>query len=561
MEPKVTARPSSEFRVLIRDVAIVGLCAGTADFLAVYWGSKLFLSGGVWFGLWVGIVGCSVLGLLCVLSVIHRFASPQRWILVGLSVALVAWFGERTMRDAPPFTDGSVAQVTPLGAEAVSSATPGTPNVLVVSVDTLRNDHVGGDLTRTPHLDELAANGVRIEAAYAPIAVTGPSHAAMLTGAGPWTTGMLLNGVPIPDGFESLATALGATGRRTAAFVSAVVLDPVLGFDRGFEVYDHATGFLPGFELSTPGRIAAMAVRRADPHGVLERRGDATTDQAIRWLETVGEEPFFAWVHLFDPHGPYAPPPPHDTAHYTGDPRSTEHRSMEEVSGVADYLLPSLEGIRDVDWVRAQYAGEVDFVDEQVGRLIKTLKTSGRLDDTLVVFVGDHGESLGENGVWFNHGGDLDESALRVPMIFHWPAGLPNGTVVPPLASVTDVSPTVRGLLGMDTAAADGVNVFGEAARPGVLAVCYDRGVNQRERAAGRIERPTHVMGRVWGTSGWLERATHESRQPRLVGEMPKEDEVRLDRAMAAIGGSVHRGNQNRGADTVERLKALGYVE
>ena len=107
---------------------------------------------------------------------------------------------------------------------------------------------------------------------------------------------------------------------------------------------------------------------------------------------------------------------------------------MEEVSGVADYLLPSLEGIRDVDWVRAQYAGEVDFVDEQVGRLIKTLKTSGRLDDTLVVFVGDHGESLGENGVWFNHGGDLDESALRVPMIFHWPAGLPNGTVVPPLA-------------------------------------------------------------------------------------------------------------------------------
>jgi arylsulfatase A-like enzyme len=220
-----------------------------------------------------------------------------------------------------------------------------------------------------------------------------------------------------------------------------------------------------------------------------------------------------------------------------------------------------LEGIRDVDWVRAQYAGEVDFVDEQVGRLLQSLKSSGRLDDTLVVFVGDHGESLGENGVWFNHGGDLDESALRVPMIFHWPAGLPAETAAPPLASVTDVSPTIRGLLGMDTAAADGLNVFGNGARPGVLAVCYDRSVNQQERAAGRIERPTHVLGRVWGTSGWLQRATHESRQPRSVGDIPGEDADRLERAMAAIGGSVHRSNQNRGADTVERLKALGYVE
>ena len=367
-----------------------------------------------------------------------------------------------------------------------------------MSVDTWRADHVGplaDDDRLTPAFDRLAETGTFFERALAPIAVTGPSHAAMLTGVGPWRTQMLLNGVGIPKDHLLLSQQLSDEGYRTGAFVSAYVLDGQLGFQRGFEVYDDEFAAVRGWSRTGPGRIHAMLERHLSPSHIVERRGDKTIDRALDWLSQDSSRPTFSWIHLFDPHGPYVPPKPFDEMYYSGDPRALEHHSMEGVSDVAEYLKPSLEGIRDLDWVRAQYAGEVSFVDQQMGRVIQHLESKGTLADTLVIIVGDHGESFGENGVWFNHGGDLDESALHVPFLVHWPKVVKEGRRISNTVGVIDLAPTVLGLLSIDKMQTDGTDRSAELrglapmAQVPVQSICYDRTVNQAERAREAQER------------------------------------------------------------------------
>jgi arylsulfatase A-like enzyme len=443
------------------------------------------------------------------------------------------------------------------------------PNVLLVSIDTMRADHVGawaGIEKGTPELDQLAQDGARFSATYAPIAVTGPSHAAMLTGAGPWRTEMLLNGVSLSAEFPMVSERLLAAGYRTGAFVSAYVLEGELGFQRGFEVYDDDFEQLRGWAHTGPGRIHAMLRRHFSPQHIVERRGDATVDRALRWLTQSSEVPFFAWVHLFDPHGPYSPPDPFDRLHYTGDPRSEQHTSMEQVSGVADYLKPSLDGIRDVDWVRAQYAGEVSFVDQQIGRLVKTISDHDLAENTLIVVVGDHGESLGENDVWFNHGGDLDGSAMRVPLIAYWPTVIEAGQVFDRPVGVIDVGPTIMGMVSLPSPTLDGVDLSpalrgSPIERGPVRSLCYDRVINQQGRAEGTIDKPTHMLARSWGSTGWFQIGTHPSRGAIQFGTGDQAELQSLATLLGSLGTGVHQRAALRTDDAIHRLKSLGYVE
>jgi len=568
-EARLAHHRRMQWREAGRDALIVALCVGTVDFITVFEGATIFWSEGGWLPLWAGIVGLNLIGIGIGLALLRPLIPAAAGFWIAWFMVIAAYGGEWVLRDAAPFTDDP-----PVGEKGTASAveTPvgaGSPNVLLISVDTLRADYVGAwgnRRVKTPQMDALAQSGIRFTSAYAPIAVTGPSHGAMLTGAGPWTSGMLLNGVTIPPSLRSLAPSLQAAGYRTGAFVSAVVLDGSLGFERGFEVYDHATGQIPGLELSRPGRVLSMMGRHFRPHAVLERRGDVTTDQALRWISGMNGERFFAWVHLFDPHGPYTPPSPWSTAYYEGDPRDLAHSSMDDVSGVADYLEDSLDGIRDVDWVVAQYAGEVSFVDAQVGRLMAKLEADGLADNTLVVLVGDHGESLGEGGVWFNHGGDLDESAIRVPMIFRWTQGLAGGVEVKDPVGVVDVTPTIWGLLGLPSDAPDGVDLFGASQgeateRHGVMSLCYDRSVNQAERASGRIQSPTYVLARMWSDDGWFQLGSHVSRGAVVNGAVDGPAMERVAAVVKSIGTREHQRSQERGEATLEQLKALGYVE
>ncbi len=452
------------------------------------------------------------------------------------------------------------------------------PNLLLVSLDTFRADHVGAygnETVQTPYLDALADAGVLFERAFAPIAVTGPSHAAMLTGTGPWRSGMLLNGMTVPDQWPSMASVLRAAGYKTGAFVSAFVLDGALGFDRGFKVYDSRFSAMRGFELTGPGRLLAGLYRRHDPHAVLERKGTETVDQALAWLESLegiegieglGAPPFFAWVHLFDAHGPYTPDPPWDQAYYTGDPSHPSHSSMAEIGGVAPYLEQSLVGIRDVAWVKAQYAGEISTVDAQLGRLLSHLERKGLADNTVVMVVGDHGESFGENGVWFNHGGDLDGSSLAVPMVLRWPGALKAGTRVAETVSVVDVAPTLMALLGQAFQAADGRDVGasfggGEFTSAPVTSVCYDREMNLKARATGQIQKPTYLLGRMWTDGGFIEIGTHPDRGAVRRGQVDDGVSGSLSALLRALNQDGVQAVDARSESTMERLKALGYLE
>ena len=276
-----------------------------------------------------------------------------------------------------------------------------SPNVLVITVDTLRPDALGFVAGRnpTPAIDRLAREGFAFPSAVAPAPLTLPSHAALMTGLLPRRLGLRDNGQVVPAGPRTLAEAFKARGYATAAFVSGYPLDSAFGLDRGFDLYDDALA---------PGG-----------GGDLERNAGGTVEPAIGWLARA-RAPVFAWVHFYDPHYPYEPP--------------------------AGYERPGLRG---------PYDGEVAFVDEAVRRLVDAFAARG---DGLTVFAADHGESLGEHGEG-THGFFIYDSTVAVPLVFRWPGRVRAGTSAAG-ARLVDVAPTILDLLGMPAEAGiDGVSV------------------------------------------------------------------------------------------------------
>ena len=460
---------------------------------------------------------------------------------------------------------------------AASSAPIGArPNVLLVTLDTTRADRVGAygntDVS-TPNIDHLADTGIRWMNASAVAAVTGPSHAAMLSGQAPWHSGVLLNGVPLSEDQELLAQRFADQGYSTAAFVSAYVLDGTVGFGRGFQVYDDEFSWLRAGSLLVPARFVAMLSRHADPDEVLERRGGDTVDLALRWLATRGDQPWFLWVHLFDAHGPYTPPPPFDTRYYSGDPHDPGHTSMRQVSGVAPYLEASLKGITDLDYVLAQYAGEISYADAQLGRLLAAVEGP----NTLVTAIGDHGESLGEHGVWFNHGDDVYETSLHVPFVMAWPGHLPPSVLTSPVQG-TDLATTILARLDLPPLGVDGMDAVA-ASREEAGSKCFDRATNLAERAAGRITQPKYRLAGLRSEKARFTRREFDSRDEYFQLESdfsglndayPAMSQVPdgtalfpvLDaRADAMFSGDTNRSAVELSAEERARLEALGYLD
>ena len=275
---------------------------------------------------------------------------------------------------------------------APAAAAP--PSVLLITIDTLRADALGAYGNRaaaTPWIDRLAATGVRFDAAHAHNVVTLPSHANILSGLYPPDHGVRDNaGFRFPDAVPTLATALKARGYATAAFVSAFPLAARFGLARGFDVYEDS------FVDATP----------RTPLLEQERPGADTVALARRWLDAHAGERTFVWVHLFEPHAPYAPPEP-------------------------------LASRFDQDL----YAGDVAAADAALEPLLQPLLDDGSRAATLVVLTSDHGESLGEHGE-ATHGVFAYESTLRVPLILHAPARLSPRVVAAPARHV-DIAPTI----------------------------------------------------------------------------------------------------------------------
>ncbi|MFN7976654.1 MAG: sulfatase-like hydrolase/transferase [Vicinamibacterales bacterium] len=306
----------------------------------------------------------------------------------------------------------TACQSAPAPAREAPPAAPlARANVLLVTIDTLRADRVGayghaGGLT--PTIDRLAREGVRVADAHAHVPLTLPSHTALMTGAYPFVNGVRDNGSFRFDGSRpTLASALKAAGYRTGAFVSSFVLDARFGLSAGFDRYDSALG-------SRGSAGGAVQV---------ERPADATLAAASAWIGGAeASSPWFAWVHLYDPHEPYAPP-----AAFRA--RATD-----------------------------PYDAEIAYADAALGNTLAALTASGRLAHTLVVVAADHGEALGDHGER-THGLFAYEATLRVPLVLWAPGAVPAQVLEGP-ARLVDVLPTVLDLTGVNAVPSDGRSLW-----------------------------------------------------------------------------------------------------
>ena len=294
-----------------------------------------------------------------------------------------------------------MAALASLPAAAQMPAKPAL-NVVLITIDTLRADHVGCygyKQIKTPNIDGLAADGARFERAFAVVPVTLPSHSSMLTGTYPMLSGIHdFSGNKLSPLQPTLASLLKQAGYQTGAVIGAAVLDSRFGLNQGFDFYyDH-------FDFS-----------RLDEANLdeMERPGNVVADVALDWLAKNSQKKFFLWMHLYDPHFPYHPPEPY-AKEYAAQP----------------------------------YDGEIAFADEQVGRLLRFLKEKGIYQNTVIVLCGDHGESLGEHGEK-THGFFIYNATMHVPLIIRLPEKAATGVVADPV-SLVDLMPTVLGAVGVD---------------------------------------------------------------------------------------------------------------
>ena len=295
------------------------------------------------------------------------------------------------------------ALVAQLPAATAQAGPKASPNVILITIDTVRADHVrcyGAKEVQTPTLDGLAHDGVVFERAISQVPLTWPSHAAILTGLYPFQNGVQdFTGQPLEARFRSVAQAFQQHGYATGAEVSAFVLDRSWGLVRGFDFYD---------DSFPPEAFVNRAL------GLVERPAGESVSRALAWLQRNPRRPFFFWLHLYDPHSPYDPP----------DPYRSQYKSHP-------------------------YDGEIAYADHELGRLIEWLKRNQLYDRSLIVFLSDHGESLGEHGEQ-EHGFFVYDATVHIPLIVKPPAGsgIRRGRVARPVETVA-VAPTLLHLAGI----------------------------------------------------------------------------------------------------------------
>jgi arylsulfatase A-like enzyme/Flp pilus assembly protein TadD len=373
------------------------------------------------------------------------------------------------------------------------------PNVLLITIDTLRADRVGRGLT--PNLDALAARGTRYTHARTTAPLTLPSHTALLTGSLPPENGVRLNG-DVLRVRPTLAQAFKDAGYRTAAFVGAYVLDRRFGLAVGFDTYDDHV----------------MRDPSGDARFEAERRGDRVADAALAWLQQTSTAPFFAWVHFYDPHAPYDPP--------------------------RDYLERAGNNA---------YDGEVAFADAQVGRLLDWLRTSGLDGRTIVAVAGDHGEGLGDHGE-ATHGMLAYDSTLRVPLIVASPAGEAPGTS-DAIVSLADLAGTLLQSAGL--AVPDGMRP-GPLGKSGeaYAETLYPRSAGWHGLSALAFDQWKLILS----SERELYDTTNDPGETRdVAGEKLSIVDGAVRRA-TQLSAASRATPASAPADAAERLRALGYV-
>lgn len=405
-------------------------------------------------------------------------------------------------------------------SEAQTPAKSTLPDVILVTIDTIRADHVGCygyTRVRTPAIDSLAKDGIRFSQAFTPTPITNTSHTTILTGLLPSSHGVTDFGVPLVTTHPTWAELLSRRGYHSAAFIGAVILDSkslAPGLDRGFEFYDN----FPEHPTTK------------ERWGRVERRGMDVVKRAQTWLAAHPGGLHFVWVHLYDPHDPYEPPPPYSEIY-------------------KDHL----------------YDGEIAYADSALGNFLAYLKSHNIYENSLIVLVGDHGEGLGEHHE-DTHGIFLYDSTTHVPLLVKLPRRGHSGRVVEAQVRTTDILPTVLDLMKVPTPAGlDGESlepyfagtespvrvVFGETDYPSRFGWAPLRSV--RNDGFKFIEAPRPELYNLRADPGELKNTY-----------APWDDVVKKSRGLLAdLRSKLPRpapSGATVGQGTLSELRALGYL-
>ena len=380
-------------------------------------------------------------------------------------------------------------------------------HVVVISLDTFRADHIGayGAQRPTPSMDALCQEGVVFTAAQAPATTTLASHTSMMTGTWPHTHGVPRNGFVLSDQNVTLAEVLGGSGFHTAAVLGSFALESRFHFNQGFDHFDEE------FEL--------LVTSGNDQN---QKLAETVTDKALEHLDQVtDEERVFLFLHYFDTHSNYAPPPKYAEAvtgnrELTSDMRHVEQAVRErqakmlgipvsESPGHSGVIIGGLAGPHRALITRptgepsqfdrtlaALYAGEALYVDDQIGRLLSGLEERGLLDEAIVVITGDHGETFWEHGDLWNHGLWVYQTTAHVPFVLRLPDGRFAGEEVAAAVSTVDLLPTLCDLLGLEQPD----RVDGRSLVPLASGETQDRGPVFSEAT-----QPWQVRGQGWENS------------------------------------------------------------
>ncbi|MFN0009687.1 MAG: sulfatase [Planctomycetota bacterium] len=308
---------------------------------------------------------------------------------------------------------------------------PGAPDVVLISIDSLRPDHLGCygyPKPTSPTIDRLASEGVRCEVAVSTTSWTLPAHAAMLTGLYDSAHGVVDNGLSLSPARVTLPEVLSESDWDTAGFYGGPYLAPIFGLDQGFARYE-----------------SCMSPEAGSSHQ--DVTGPRTVDAVERWLgETVekGERrPFFLFIHLWDVHYDYKPPARYVEMFDPGYAGTLDASDFPHNPAIAPDMAPA-----DLQHLVALYDGEIRFTDEIVGRILEAIDRRGRLRDALVIVTADHGEEFFEHG-GKGHQKTLFDEVVRIPLIVRWPGRLQAGTLVRDQVRLVDLAPTILSLAGI----------------------------------------------------------------------------------------------------------------
>ena len=420
------------------------------------------------------------------------------------------------------------------------------PGIILISVDTLRPDHLGCygyRLKTSPNVDAFAREAVVFDNCFSQAPTTRPSCASFLTGFLPHECRIFNNSDNIPPGVPTIAQRLQAMGYRTMAVSSNFVLGKGTGYDRGFDVFDHNLDAVEAVR-NVPERIAAR-----------------TTDAALDMLRACRKGGFFLWIHYQDPHGPYTPEAPFDKAFADADAVPVRLRLNADVSGKGG--IPSyqqLGGRDDFHFYASRYDGEIGYLDKHFGRLIAGLRELALYDRCLIILTADHGEGMGEKDYFFAHGEYVYNSIIRVPLIVKSPAA-PWGRRADHV-QLLDLGPTILAAAGIEP--------------PGTL-----RGSNLL--GGSRADRPVfcEMPGKYAVIENGLKLIYHEDEGRYMLFDLrsdPREERdlvaapeyarylepLRADleglREQDVFGSAVVRTPASLSEEDREKLKSLGYV-